>query len=70
MILIYDLVSKIIVSGAYLLYYFCRNPKFGVLIPLGMAEWFIPFWVTLTLTLTSGLISRFIVSGAYLLYYS
>ena len=43
----------------------CRNPKFGVEIPLGMAEWCIPFWVTLTLTLTSGLISSFFV-----LYYS
>ena len=43
----------------------CRNPKFGVVIPLGMAEWYIPFWVTLTLTFTSGLISRFFV-----LYYS
>ena len=43
----------------------CRNPKFRVVIPLGMAEWCIPFWVTLTLTLTSGLISRF-----FLLYYS
>ena len=43
----------------------CRNPNFGVVIPLGMAEWWIPFWVTLTLTLTSGLISRFLV-----LYYS
>ena len=21
----------------------CRNPKFGVVIPLGMAEWCIPF---------------------------
>ena len=48
----------------------CRNSKFGVLIPLGMAEWCIPFWVTLTLTLTSGLISSFFLSGAYLLYYS
>ena len=52
-------------SRAYLLYYWCRNPKFGVVIPLGMAEWCIPFWVTLTLTLTSGLISRF-----FMLYYS
>ena len=43
----------------------CRNPKFGVEIPLGMAEWCIQFWVTLTLTLTSGFISRF-----FLLYYS
>ena len=46
-------------------YVWCRNPKFGVVIPLGMAEWCIPFWVTLTLTLTSGLISSFFV-----LYYS
>ena len=30
-----------------------------MLIPLGMAEWCIPFWVNFTLTLTSGLISRF-----------
>ena len=29
-----------------------------------------PFWVTLTLTLTSGLISRLFVAGVYLLYYS
>ena len=43
----------------------CRNPKFGVVIPLGMAEWCIQFWVILTLTLTSGFISRF-----FLLYYS
>ena len=43
----------------------CRNPKFGVVIALGMAEWCILFWVTLTLTLTSGLISRF-----FMLYYS
>ena len=33
-----------------------------------MAEWCIPFWVTLTLILTSDLISSFFVSGAYLLY--
>ena len=35
--------------------------------------WFhlgIPFWITLTLTLTSGPFSRFFLSGAYLLYYS
>ena len=38
----------------------CRNPKFGVVIPLGMVEWCIPFWVTLTLTFTSGLISSFL----------
>ena len=43
----------------------CRNPKFGVVIPLGMAELCIQFWVILTLTLTSGFISRF-----FLLYYS
>ena len=57
---IYDLVSRIIGSGAYSLYIIWgRNPKFGVWIPLGMTELCIPFWVTLTLTLTSGLNSRF-----------
>ena len=45
------------------------NPKFGVLISLGMEECCIPFWVTLTLTLTSDLIPIFFLSGAYLLYY-
>ena len=40
MTMIYDIVSRLIVSGAYLLYYLC------VWIHLGMAEWFIPFWVT------------------------
>ena len=39
-------------------------------VPLGFAEWCIPFLVILTMTLTSGLISRFFVSGANLLYYS
>ena len=48
----------------------CRNPKFGLLIPLGMAEWCKPFWITFTLTLTSVLISRCFVSGAHLLFYS
>ena len=37
----------------------------GGVIHLWMVEWCIPFWVTLTLTLTSGLISRIVV-----LYYS
>ena len=32
-------------------------------ISLKIAEWCIPFWVTLTLTLTSHLISRFFVSN-------
>ena len=54
-------------SGAYSLYYLGMNSKFCVWIRLEMAEWYIPFWVTLTLTLTSDLISRFFVSGAYLL---
>ena len=67
MTLTYDLVSSIIMSGAYLLYHL--NPKFNVWIHFGVAEWCIPFWVTLTLTFSSHLISRFFVSGAYLLYY-
>ena len=45
----------------------CRNPKFGVVILLGMAEWCIPFWVIMTLTLTSGLIfSFFMLYSSYL----
>ena len=67
MTLTYDLVSRIMVSGAYCLYYLRQNPKFGLWIPIGMAQWFKPFWVTLTLTFD--LISRFFVFGAYLLYY-
>ena len=66
MILTCDLVSRIIAFEAYSLCFFryiCRNPKFGVWITLGMSEWCIPFWVTLTLTLTSDLISRFFVSS-------
>ena len=61
-ILTYDLVSGIIVSGAYLIYYLSRDSIFGVMIPIGMAECSIQFLVTLTLT--SGLISRLFVSGA------
>ena len=65
MTLTYDIVSRIIVSGAYLLYFL--RLEFGVWIHLGMAEWCIPSLVTLTFTLTSDFISRFFVSGAYLL---
>ena len=54
MTLTYDLVSRLIVSGAYLILF-----EVGVWIPLGMVESCIPFWVTLIFTLTSGLISRF-----------
>ena len=35
------------------------NPKFGMLTPLEMAGWCIPSWVTLSLTLTSGLRGTF-----------
>ena len=38
-----DLVSRIIMSGAYLLYYLRRNPKFGVWMHLGMTEFRVPF---------------------------
>ena len=44
-----------------------RNPKFGVLMQLWMAECHIPFLVTMTLT--SDLVCRIIVSRTYLLYY-
>ena len=56
MILTYDKVSKIILSGEYLLYYFDVKVVHTIL-------------GHLDLDMTSGLISRFFVSGAYLLYY-
>ena len=36
---------------------------------LGMVECRVPYWVTVTLTLTSDLVLRSIVFGAYLSYY-
>ena len=69
MTLTYEIVSGIIVSGAYCLYCLGSDPKFGVWIPLWIGELYIPVWVTLILTFTSGIILRFFVSGAYLLYY-
>ena len=44
------------------------NPKFGVLIPLGMAGWCTPFWVTLALTLTSGLRGTYICAQAWIFF--
>ena len=47
-----DLVSSIILSGAYLVSYIIlgRNPKFGVWVHLEVVECRIPFWITVTLT--------------------
>ena len=39
-----DLVFRITMSGAYLLYIEGRNPKFDVWMQLWMAECHIPFW--------------------------
>ena len=64
----YDLVSRIIVSGAYCLYYLSKESQICC-VDISWFSWCIPFWVILTLTLTSDLISRFFLSGAYLLYY-
>ena len=47
-----DLVSRIYVSGTYLLHYL-RYPKFGVWKHLEMAEDRVPFWVTMTFSFTS-----------------
>ena len=55
-----DLVLRIIVFRAYLLY----SSKFCVYMHLGDTH---HFWVTVTLT--SDLVLIIIVSGAYLLYY-
>ena len=79
-----DLVFRIILSIAYLLYYLRSRFRvrsispifFEVGIPnlvcgyiLGWRSVAYHFRVTLTLTLTSDLVFRIIVSGAYLLYY-
>ena len=43
--LTFDLVSRIIMSEAYLLYFFLgMNPYFGVWMRHGMVKWCIPFW--------------------------
>ena len=66
MILTYDLVSRIIVSGAYLLYYLMYESQIVcVLIPLGHTilghfDLDIDFWPH----------CQVFMSGAYLLYYS
>ena len=52
-----DLVSRIIVSRVYLLFYLRQESH------LGMVEKGIPFSVTFTMTLTSDLMSRFFASG-------
>ena len=62
-----DLVSIIIVSGAYLLYYWRYwNHTFGVLMYLGMTKGCILF--SGFCDLTADLISRINISGAHLLY--
>ena len=61
------LISRILVAGAYLLCYLRWESQIWCVDSSGKTEWYILFWVTLTLT--SDLISMFSVSGAYLLYY-
>ena len=70
MILTYDLVSRMIVVGAYLLYYLMYESQIscvdfswdGGVVHTILGHFY--------LDMTSGLISRFFVAGAYLLYYS
>ena len=62
--LTYDLVFRIMVSGAYIIE--GRNPKFSVGMQLWITEPHVPFWVTLILT--SDLVCRIIVSKTYFLY--
>ena len=57
-----DFVSKIFVLGAYVLYHFGRNPKFGVRMHPGMAEYCKQFLAHFDLNL----VSRIIMSVAYL----
>ena len=61
-----DLVSRIIMSGAYLLYIFeVGNPRLGVWMYLWMVICRVRFWGHCDLDI----VSRIILSGAYLLYH-
>ena len=63
-----DLVSRIIVSDAYLKYNLTSETQSLCVDAIwDWGEYCIPFWVTLTLA--SDLACRIIVSEAYLLYY-
>ena len=65
MILTNDLVSRLIVSGAYLLYYLMQESKIWCV----DSSWDggVVHSITFTLTLTSGRISRFFVSEHYII---
>ena len=65
-----DLVFRIIMSGAYLLYYLRKESQIWCVDASWDDEvWRTIYWVTVTLNLTSDLVSRnCIESGAYLLY--
>ena len=65
--LTYNLVSRIIVFRAYLIFFVVGIPNFVCLCILGLGECHYHFRVTVTLT--SDLVLIIIVSGAYLLYY-
>ena len=62
-----DLVLRIIVFIAYLLYFEVGIPNLVCICILGWLSVTYHFWVTVTLT--SDLVLIIIVSGAYLLYY-
>ena len=70
MVLTYDVLSKIDVFRAYLLYYLMKESQIWGVDSSWDGGVVHTIWVTLTLTLTSGLISRSFVSVTYLLYYS
>ena len=64
-----DPVSRIIVSGVYLILFEVGIPNLVCRFISGWRSGAYHFLVTFTLTLTSGLIFMLFVSGAYLLYY-
>ena len=66
-----DLVSRILVSGAYLLHYLRLESKIWVYwCILGWRSVSYHFWATvIMLAFTSDHVSRIIMPGAYLLYY-
>ena len=59
-----DLVSRITVSGAYILNYSRQESLIWCVDASLRREWRVPFWITVTLTF-----SRISVSGPFLLYY-
>ena len=64
-----DLVLRIIVFGAYLIFFKAVILDLVCICTLGSGSVTYHFWVTVTLNLTYDIVFLIIVFGAYLLYY-